>query len=458
MNSAKRFSKNLTEGPVMRLLAAFAAPLLISNALQAVYNLVDMIVVGQYIGGTGMSAVSIGGDLLHLITFVAMGFSSAGQVIIAQHTGAGDQASVRKTIGTMFTFLLSTAAVLSVVCLLLRTQILDWLNTPAESYRYTMDYAVTCMGGLVFIYGYNIVSAILRGMGDSRRPFYFVGIAAVLNIILDIVFVVYLHMEVFGAALATVIGQGVSFITSVIYLYRHREAFCFDFAPKSFRIDRGALRRLIALGVPMAIQSAAVNLSKIVLTSWINLFGVVNSALAGIYNKIGAVIGIVSNSFTTAGSSMVAQNLGAGKPERIPKILRCILLFTMTISVAFGVAVVFFHEEIFGVFTGDEAVLAISGVLVLPMVINFFGSATRSVAFSIINGSGNSKLNLAVALIDGIMSRIGFAWLLGYRLQMACEGFWLGDALAGCMPIVIGLTYLATGRWKKLPGRPGGGR
>ena len=449
MSQAKNsFQKDLTQGSIPRLLVSFAMPLLISNTLQAIYNLVDMIVVGQYIGGAGMSAVSIGGDLLHLITFVAMGFSSAGQVIVAQNVGAHDHDQVKKTIGTMFTFLLSIALIISVVCLILRKQILLWLNTPAESYAYTMDYSVTCMVGLVFIYGYNIVSAILRGMGDSRRPFYFVAIAAILNIILDIVFVVFFHMEVFGAALATVIGQGVSFLFSIVYLYRHRDAFHFDFAPSSFRLDPTALRRLVSLGVPMAIQSAAISFSKIILMSWINLYGVVFSALAGIYNKIGTMISIVSNSFTTAGSSMVAQNLGARKPERVPVILRSIFMFTASISLLAGIAVYFFYPEIFSLFTSDEGVLAVSSILVLPTLINFLGAATRSIAFSLINGSGNSRLNLAVAIIDGVISRIGFAWLLGFQLGMHCQGFWMGDALAGCIPFLIGMVFFLSGRWK----------
>ena len=441
--------RDMTEGPVGRQMLAFALPLFVSNALQAIYNLVDMIVVGQFIGGAGMSAVSIGGDLLHMITFVAMGFSSAGQVIIAQSVGARDMDRVKKTIGTMFTFMLSVALIIAGICFLLRYRILDWLNTPPESFAYTMDYTVTCVAGLVFIYGYNLVSAILRGMGDSRRPFYFVAIAAVLNIVLDVVFVVFLHMEVFGAALATVIGQGVSFLFSLLYLYRRRDSFAFDFAPGSFRIDPASLRRLVALGVPMAIQSAAVNFSKIVLVSWINMSGVVYSALAGILNKVSTVISVVSNSFTTAGSTMVGQNLGARKLDRIPRILRTIICITGSISALFGLAIVFFHREIFGVFTGDEAVLAASAVLVGPMLLNFVGSATRSVAFALINGSGNSRLNLAVALIDGLISRMGFAALLGFALGMGCQGFWYGDALAGCVPIVIGMIFYLSGKWKQ---------
>ncbi len=448
MSTGKSMINDLTEGSVPRKLLAFAAPLFVSNALQAVYNLVDMVVVGQFIGGAGMSAVSIGGDLLHLLTFVAMGFSSAGQVLIAQSVGAGEMERVRKTIGTMFSFMLSAGLVIALLCYVIRVPLLAWLNTPDESYAYTMDYTVTCITGLVFIYGYNLVSAILRGMGDSKRPFLFVAIAAVLNMALDVLFVVVFRMAVFGAALATVIGQGVSFLFSVAYLYRHRDSFAFDFRLRSFRPDRDALRRLVNLGVPMAIQSAAISFSKIVLMSWINASGVVYSALAGIYNKINTIVAVVSNAFTTAGSTMVGQNLGAGKTERVPKILRTIAAITLSICLVLSLVLLLAGRQVFGVFTGDEAVLAVSAVLVGPCVLNFFGSATRSVAFAIINGSGNTRLNLAVALIDGMISRIGFAALLGFALGMGCKGFWYGDALAGCVPILIGGAYLLSGRWK----------
>lgn len=440
--------RDLTGGNVTQLLLSFAFPLFVSNALQAVYNIVDMIVVGQFIGGTGMSAVSIGGDVLHLLTFVAMGFSSAGQVLVARDVGAGRMEDVRHTIGTMFTFLLGVALLISVGCFFIRHQLLGWLNTPAESYAFTMDYTVTCLVGLAFIYGYNIVSAILRGMGDSRRPFMFIAIAAVLNLILDLVLVAWLDLKVFGAALATVVSQAASFVFALIYLYRHRENFGFDFRLSSFAIHGAALRKLVALGVPMAIQSAAINLSKIVLTSWINLHGVVYSALSGIYNKVNMMIGIVSNSFTTAGSSMVGQNLGARKYERVPVILRTVLVCGLIISGVCSLAMILFSQQIFDLFTTDAAVLAVAHILVVPTVLNFFGSATRSMSFSLINGSGNTRLNFAVALIDGMISRIGIAALLGFGLGMGCQGFWYGDALAGFMPMVIGMCYYLSQKWR----------
>ena len=448
MERKKTMVKDMTVGQVVPLLLKFAFPLFVSNALQAVYNVVDMVVVGNYIGKAGMSAVSIGGDLLHLLTFVAMGFCSAGQVIIARAVGEKRPEDIQKTIGTMFTFLLSVAAMIAVVCFLLRSSLLSWLNTPAAAYDYAMDYLVTCVCGLLFIYGYNIISAILRGMGDSKRPFLFIAAAAVLNMILDVLFVKYCHMEVFGAALATVIGQGVSFLASLIYLYRRRESFGFDFKPKSFRIDRSAFRRLLALGIPMAIQSAAINLSKILLMSWINLFDVTYSALAGIFNKLNTMCGVISQSFTTAGSTMVGQNLGARKYKRVNETLFTILVIGLGFAILFTTVMLLWPQKVYGMFTPDADVLSVAAVLTLPILLNFFGSATRSIAFSLINGSGKAKLNLAVAIIDGMISRIGLAALLGFALGLDCFGFWMGDALAGFMPLLIGGVFYLSGRWK----------
>ena len=449
MVEQKTMVRDLTNGSVARQLLVFALPLFFSNALQAVYNMVDMIIVGQFIGGAGMSAVSIGGDLLHLLTFVSMGFASAGQVLIARNVGAGKMKEVSETIGTLFSFLLTASVLISVVCFALRYPIMHALNTPPESFSYAMDYMVTCIAGLVFIYGYNIVSAVLRGMGDSKRPFVFVGVAAILNIILDYLFVVVFDMAVFGAALATVIGQGVSFVSSLIYLYIKRQSFGFDFRLKSFAIRRDSLKPLVMLGIPMAIQSAAVNFSKVLLMSWINLEGVLYSALAGIFNKINVVGGVVSMSFTAAGSSMVGQNLGARKYERVPRILATIAVIGLALFSVMTVVMVAVPEKVFGLFTSDEAVLSLANILIIPMILNFYGAATRSISFALINGSGNTRLNLAVALIDGILMRIGLAALLCFSFNMGSLGCWYGDAIAGFMPLLIGLVFYLSGKWRK---------
>lgn len=441
--------KDLTQGNILSLFLLFSLPLFVANALQAAYNIVDMVIVGRFIGSAGMSAVSIGGDILHLATFIAMGFSSAGQVIIARHVGCGDRKQMSDTIGTMFTFLLGLSLIMAILCLGFRSQILKVLNTPEESYAFALDYFTVCMVGLFFIYGYNIVSAILRGMGDSKRPFMFVAIAAILNTVLDYVFIADFGMEVYGAALATVIGQGVSFVFSLAYLIRRRESFGFDFRIKSFAIKGSALKPLVSLGVPMAIQSAAISFSKIVLLAWINLEGVVYSALAGMYNKINMVIGVVGNSFTYAGSSMVGQNLGAKKYDRVPKILFVDLSCGLVISVLFCTVVVLFPNAIFGLFTKETSIIAVASILTGPIILNFLGNATRNASFALINGSGNSKLNFAVALLDGLVLRMGLAAILCFGVGMGSLGCWYGDVISGFMPFAIGLTFFLGKKWMK---------
>jgi len=449
MENKKTMAKDLTVGSVPKQLLIFAAPLFVSNALQAIYNIVDMIVVGQVIGGNGMSAVATGGNILNILNFIVMGFSGAGQIIIARSVGEKNSDAVKKTIGTMFTTLLLAALGMSILCFLLRNWLLNLVNTPAEAYAYTMDYTIVCMSGLIFIYGYNIVSAIMRGMGDSKRPFMFVAIASVINIILDILFVAVLGMEVKGAALATVIGQGVSFLFAMFYFYRHKDTFGFDFKPESFVPDKITLSKLCSLGIPMAIQSAAITISMTVVAAWVNSFGVIASACAGVLNKLNLLVGILSQSITTAAGSMVGQNLGAKKYKRIPKILLSASGSTLVIVSFYIAAMLTFPERMVGLFTSDETILASATIIILPTIVNAFGSVTRSFAFAIINGSGNSRLNLLVAIIDGMIARILLAYVLGFAVGMGPQGFWLGDALAGFVPFIIGGSFFLTGKWKQ---------
>lgn len=447
-NKQKTMVTDLTHGSVPKLLFKFATPLFISNALQAIYNIVDMVVVGQVIGGNGMSAVATGGNILSILNFVVMGFSSAGQIIIARDVGKKDMDGVRKTIGTMFSLLLSLSVVISIICFFLRSSLLRWVNTPQEAYAYTMDYTLICMAGLIFIYGYNIVSAIMRGMGDSKRPFMFVAIASVMNIVLDILFVAVLKLEVRGAALATVIGQAFSFLYALYYLYKNKESFGFDFKKESFVPDVDTIKKLSALGIPMALQSAAISISMTVVAAWVNSFGVIASACAGILNKLNMMVGILSNSLSTAAGSMVGQNLGAKKYDRIPKILFCAFASAFVLDTIYVVILLTNPNMVFELFTSDADIITHAAIIILPSIIGAYGAATRTFAFAIINGSGNSKLNLAVAIIDGIIGRIGIAYLLGWALSLGPQGFWMGDALAGFVPLLIGGTYYLSGRWK----------
>lgn len=447
--SSDTLIRDLTQGSVTRLLLIFAFPLLCSNLLQTVYNMVDMIVIGQFVGREGLSAVSIGGDVLHFLTFLVMGFSNAGQVILSQYIGAGNRDRIRGTIGTMFTVTFISAMGLTIVCYLGLDAFLHAMNTPAECFDYARQYGLTCVLGLVFIYGYNLVSAILRGMGDSKHPFIFIAVATVVNLVLDLVFVAGLGMGPFGAALATVIGQGVSFLWAIFYLYRHKESFGFDFKPASFKPDPEVLPKLIRLGLPMILQSAAINFSMLFVNSYINSYGVVASAVTGVGNKLGSITAVVTNALSTAGSSMVGQNLGAEKYHRVPKIIGVSMVIDLAFAALLSFLTICFPRTIFGLFNSDPQVLDMSMTYIPVAVLLYVGFAMRSPFFALINGSGNAKLNLIVGLLDGVICRVGLAMLMGLAMGMGIMGFWLGNAFAGYMPFLIGGVYFLTGKWKR---------
>lgn len=447
--SSDTLIRDLTQGSVTRLLLIFAFPLLCSNLLQTVYNMVDMIVIGQFVGREGLSAVSIGGDVLHFLTFLVMGFSNAGQVILSQYIGAGNRDRIRGTIGTMFTVTFISAVGLTIVCYLGLDAFLHAMNTPEECFDYARQYGLTCVLGLVFIYGYNLVSAILRGMGDSKHPFIFIAVATVVNLVLDLVFVAGLGMGPFGAALATVIGQGVSFLWAIFYLYRHKESFGFDFKPASFKPDPEVLPKLIRLGLPMILQSAAINFSMLFVNSYINSYGVVASAVTGVGNKLGSITAVVTNALSTAGSSMVGQNLGAEKYHRVPKIIGVSMVIDLAFAVLLSFLTICFPRTIFGLFNSDPQVLDMAMTYIPVAVLLYVGFAMRSPFFALINGSGNAKLNLIVGLLDGVICRVGLAMLMGLAMGMGIMGFWLGNAFAGYMPFLIGGVNFLTGKWKR---------
>ncbi|MBQ4576880.1 MAG: MATE family efflux transporter [Firmicutes bacterium] len=442
--------KDFTQGNISTQLVIFAWPLFLSNLLQVVYNMVDMIVVGNVLGKVGISAVSIGGDISNLLTFAAMGFANAGQVLIARYIGARQRDRIGRFVGTMTSFLMVCAVLISVAALLFQDTLLRLMNTPPESYTGAASYSTICMVGLVFIYGYNVVSAILRGMGDSKHPFIFVSIAAVTNLILDIVFVLFMHMGPEGAALATVISQAFSFVACTLFLMKNRSRFELDITRRDFfHWDLDMLSSLVKLGVPMAIKSASIQISKLFVNSWINSYGVAVSAFAGIANKINSISNLVSNALNTAGSTMVGQNLAAGKFSRVKEIMVSIAKIGLSIAAIISLAIVVFPQQIFGLFTDDSSVLEIAGGYIPIAVLLFFGSASRAIMNALLNGSGNYRMNFAVAILDGIIMRVGWALIFGLVLDMKHYGFWLGDAVAGFTPFFIGLAFYWSGSWKK---------
>ena len=399
--------RDLTTGSVPKTMLRFAMPLFLSGLLQMVYNMVDMIVVGQMVGTAGLSAVSVGGEMMMLITFIAMGFSNAGQILISRYVGEKRNDRIGEMVSTLFTLLISLAVLIMVLFLFTYQDIMAWLNTPDSIWEYTRQHSITCIWGTVFIYGYNLVSAILRGMGDSKHPFIFIAIASILNVILDLLFVGPMGMGPQGAALATVIGQAVSFLFALTLLYRHREQIHFDFKPSHFRISRSVIRPLLSLGIPMVIQSAAITFSMLFVNSYINKYGEVYIAVTGIARKLENMISIVSQAISAAGGAMISQALGAKKTERVPKVFFHALWIVAIPSAVFALITLVKPEWLFGIFTQDPAVLqTVLSEYITVAMIQYLGCTLRPPAFALINGSGNSRMNLAVALLDGVACRI----------------------------------------------------
>ena len=439
---------DLTVGNVPKQLVRFAIPFVFANILQFLYNIVDMIIVGQFVGAGGLSAVSIGGEFMHFFMFIAVGFAQAGTVVLAQTVGAGEHGRLSKVIGNMFSFILSLSILATLVSVLFATQYNHLMNTPPESFREAVDYCRVCGFGMFFVFGYNIVSYVMRGLGDSKRPLYFVAISAVMNLILDLVFVAGMHMRAKGAALATVIGQAFSFIVSIIYLYRRKEAFGFDFKPESFKPDKRILGTIVRLGIPVCLQNTAVSVSMMYVNACINAYGVIYSAVTGLSGKISQLCNVFTMSLNAAGATMIGQNFGAGKKDRVSQVFWYDLLIGTAFAVVLSILLLLFPEPVFRLFNNDPAVLAVAMEAVPIIILNFFGTASRSPAGALINGIGYAGMNFVMGIMDGIVIRIGLALLFGQVLKLGVHGYWYGSSIAGFAFFLVIFPYFLSGRWK----------
>ncbi len=447
--SSRTIGVDLTEGSVGSRLFRFSVPFMLANLLQTGYNMVDMVVVGHFVGADGLSAVSTCGELIQLYTFIAIGFGGAGQTMIGQFIGAKDHRRVNRTIGTLFSVLLLMALGITLLCFTTVNWQLSLINLPAEALTSGRSYLLVCGAGMVFIFGYNLVSSILRGMGDSKRPLLFIAVASVVNLVLDLLFVPVFHMGVMGAALATVLGQAVAFLWALVFLYRRRDAFGFDFKPKQFIPHRDVLGTLLRLGIPMSAQGALISVSMLYVCSLLNQFGVAASAANGIQLKLANISRIVTSAMCTAASAMIAQCIGANKQERVKSVFWWNLGIALIAASAFGVALLLFPRQIFGLFNTDEAVLAYASVYAVFGLFDCLGNALRSPCNALVNGVGAALLGFTASLVDGVFARIAFSILFGNVMGMGVAGYWLGSTLAGYVTVIILAPYFLSGAWKR---------
>lgn len=420
-----------------------------SNALLVLYSTIDMMIVGEYVGTPGLSAVSQSSQIVNFAIMVCLGFSNAGQVLISQALGIGKHKEMNELIGTIFVFVSAIAAVLSAFILLFPYQLLNAINIPPESEEMAVDYLVICSAGLIFTAGYNLISAVLRGMGDSKRPFIFIAIASAVNLALDFLFTGALGLGVAGAAWATIIGQAVSFLFSLFYLYKHRVAFGFDFKLKSFVPKMRYVSMILRIGTPMAIQSGFINVSMLVVSRLVNSIDVVASATFGAGVKIDDIVNKICLGIQYAAVPMISQNIGAGKPERAKRVVYLAIAYSTVLTVFFMAMYLLFGKELFMMFSDDPLVHEMSSEFIRAILWMFPAFAIMRGSGAFIQGIGNAKLSMVLAILDGVVLRIGLSWLFGIFFGWGFYGFVLGYGLAPYGFAIPSMIYFLSERWKR---------
>lgn len=326
-------NNDLTKGNILTRLLLFAVPFLIANIWQSLYGAADLLVVGKYCSEESVAAVATGTQVTQIITSLITGLTLGSTILIGKYMGCGDIERVKKTIGTTLTVFFLFALLLTLLLIAFGKPLLRLLDTPEDSFALTYRYVAVCAAGNVFICGYNAISAILRGYGDSLRPMIFVGIACVINIVLDVVFVKEWGMGVEGTAFATIISQGISMILAVAYLKWKK--FIFDFKPKSFRPVGAVAKELAAVGIPISFQELMVRISFLYLMAVMNRCGVYAAAIVGIGSKFDVFAMLSATSIANALAAFTAQNMGAGKPKRARKALWYGMSFALFVAALF---------------------------------------------------------------------------------------------------------------------------
>ena len=406
---------DLTRGSVPLCLIRFSFPLLLANLLQSFYSMADLLVVGRFVGETGVAAVSSASTLCFLLNAVCMGFSAGGTVLTARARGAGDRLDEEEAAAALLLLALAGSALLTAAALLCYRPLFTLMALPSQAMGDACGYMAILCWGTPFVFGYNAVCAILKGRGDSRGPLRFVAAAAVVNLLLDLILAGPCGLGTAGTAWATVAAQGVSFLLSLAHL----------------------------LGLPSAVQMAVVNLSYLILTGLLNPFGVSVAAAAGIGLKVSTFAGMPCWALGYGVTAMVGQNLGAGDPDRVRQAVRSGLLLSLGATALLTALVQLAAAPIIALFEPENAAVTAEGVRYLHICCSVNGLiyAAMYVFDSFAIGSGASWVAMCNAMLDAALLRLPLCWLLAFPLALGPAGIYLGQAFSPILPALAGLCY-----------------
>ncbi|MDR2101650.1 MAG: MATE family efflux transporter [Treponema sp.] len=443
-----KIENNLSRGNVLTKLVLFALPFLASNVVQSFYNVADMLIVGNFSGTESMSGVNIGGQVTFILTNVVIGLCMGATVLIGQYIGAENRAGLKRVTATIITLLLFLGVLITVVMLIFKGPVLQLIRTPQESYLESDRYLTVTVAGIVFIFGYNALAAILRGMGNSKQPFYFVLIACITNVVLDLLFVAGFGWDAFGAALATVISQALSMFLCIGYMVRNN--FQFDFKPSSFKIYRDQMALIFKIGMPTCIQNGITSISFLFITAIVNIVGGVSaSAAVGAVGKFNSFAFMPTLAMSASISAMTAQNLGAGRMERAVQTCRIGTIFSVIITWIFFVFVQIFPAQILALFGNDPEMIRNGVTYLRSFSIDFLLIPFIFCINGFLMGGGHTLFTLINSIFSSVLLRVPVCYIFAVSTGWGLFGVGMGAPVASLGVLLVIIGYMISGKWKQ---------
>ncbi|WP_204720619.1 MATE family efflux transporter [Hydrogenoanaerobacterium saccharovorans] len=396
----------MTSGSIGKRMMFFALPLLLGNLFQQLYNTVDSLIVGNFLGSSALAAVSSSGSLIFMLIGFLSGISAGAGVVISQYFRAEDVPNIQRAVHTTVAFGIAAGLLMTIVGILLSPQILAWMGTPESVMPESISYLQIYFSGSLGFVLYNVFVGILQAVGDSQHPLYYLMASSVINLVLDILFIGFFHTGVSGAALATVISQVFSAILCFVQLLRTKESY--QLRLSSIRFDLPMLGRIIRIGLPSGIQNSIIAFANVVVQSYINAFGEMAMAGYGAYTKIEGFAFLPINSFTMAMTTFVGQNLGAGQTERTRKGARFGILVTVVMAELIGVIVMLFAPQLIAAFDSTPAVVQFGVEKARTAALFYCLLAYSHSVASVIRGAGKAVVSMLIMMTFWCVVRVAF--------------------------------------------------
>ena len=444
VSTMEKKGTGLLEGPIWKGIVAFAIPIFLGNLFQQLYNTVDSLIVGNFLGSDALAAVSSSGALIFLLVGFFNGTAMGAGVIISRYNGAKDYDNLKKTVHTDIAFGLVAGLLLMVIGMLLTPQILKWIGTPESVLPNSIVYFRTYFAGSLAFVMYNIVTGILQAVGDSRHPLYYLIYSSVVNIVLDLLFVGVFRFGVGSAALATVISQAASAILCFVRLLRTQEVYQVHI--REIRFHPVLLKQIIRLGLPSGMQNSIISIANIVVQANINAFGVMAVAGCGVYSKIEGFAFLPITCFAMSLTTFMGQNLGARQYDRAKRGARFGILCSVILAEVVGVLVYFAIPYFTAAFDKTEQVIAIATTQAHTEALFYFLLAFSHCIAGIMRGAGKSTVPMFVMLISWCMIRITYITVTVHFIPKIQVIFW-AYPLTWSISSIIFLIYYLKADW-----------